>query len=154
MTAKTIVFEHEELTADLVIELLPMLKKHWVEIAHYPDIQFNPNWDAYFQLQKNNLLVVMTARDDNKLIGYIAYFVMPNLHYKDSLQANQDVVFVDPLYRRGTLGYKLIRQSEILLKDMGVQVVTQHLKFEHDFSPLLKRLGYEDVDKLMAKRLD
>ena len=144
----------EVLTDGLINEMIPLLKKHWVEIAHYPDIPMDPNWEAYMAMQDNEALVIMTVRVNTKLVGYIVYFVHPNIHYQGSLQAVQDVLFIDPSYRKGMLGIRLLKASEAVLKGMGVQVVMQHLKFEHDFSPLLERLGYHDVDKIMAKRLD
>lgn len=144
----------EELTVELATEITPLLEKHWIEIAHYPDIAFDPDWERYFMTQDAGRLCVITARKGRELVGYIVYFLNHNMHYKNSYQAVQDVLFVDPEHRNGTLGLKLLKTSETILTMKNVQVVYQHLKFDHDFSPMLRRLGYEDVDRIMAKRLD
>ena len=150
----TMVIEEEKLTPALAKEVLPLLKRQWVEIAHYPDIPLRPDWDAYFNMAESGNLVSITVRVDEKLVGYAVYIMRHNIHYSTSLQAMQDILYVDPEYRRGRLGIKLLQRSEEILEKLGVQVIIQHVKLEHDFSPLLIRMGYEDVEKILCKRID
>src|SRR5689334_18451912 len=85
-------FARETLTTELVDELLPLLRAHYLEIAHYQDIELDPDWDAYAVVQQNNALRVFTARQDGKLVGYCAFFLRKNMHYRKSLQAVNDVI--------------------------------------------------------------
>lgn len=143
-----------ERAQDVFKEMIPLLEKHWEEIAHYKDIKLEPDFDLYFKMEDMGILRVFTAReDDGDLIGYCVFFVKHNMHYKSSLNALQDVLFIRP-DKRGMFAPKFILWCDRQLKADGVQLVCQHLKAAHDFSPLLERLGYEFMDKIYVKRLD
>jgi hypothetical protein len=139
---------------DVVKEAAPLLVRHWKEIAHYQDIVLDPDVSAYHYLEKCGGLRVFTARDEGKLAGYVVFFVRHNMHYKESLQAVQDVLFLDEPYRKGFTGIKLIKYADESLADDGVQVVYHHVKAAHDFGPILERMGYRLVDLIYARRLD
>ena len=144
------VFAREQVS-DVIEEIKPLLSLHWREIAHYQDIELDPDWDFY---RRNPAIRVFTARVDNALIGYGVFFIGPNRHYKQSIQAVQDILFVHPDYRGGMVGYRLIRFCDEQLKSEGAQAVYHHVKAAHDFGPMLVRQGYEVVDVVHAKRLD
>lgn len=140
-----------ESVADVAAEIQPLLEAHWREIAHYQDIALKPDWDFYRQAKT---VRVYTARADGTLIGYGVFFVSHNKHYMGSLQAVQDILFVAPEYRGRTVGPRLIRFCEDMLREEGAQCVYHHVKVAHDFGPLLRAMGYEEVDTIWAKRLD
>lgn len=133
---------------------MPLLAAHWREIAHYVDIPLNPDRAVYDASQSAGILHFYTARDDeNTLVGYASFFVRPNPHYAQSIQAAQDVIYVAP-WARGKTGARFIQWIDSQLTDAGVQAVYHHVKAAHDFGPLLERMGYELVDKIYARRLD
>lgn len=135
-------------------EMLPLFRLHYKEVAHFTDIPLDPDFEMYFKMEAAGSLRVYTAReDDGKLIGYAVYFIKHNIHYKSSLQALQDVIFVDP-NKRG-VGAKLILWCDKQLKDEGVQIVFQHIKVATPHTiALFERLGYEKIDMILGKRLD
>lgn len=143
-----------ETVATVIDEIGPLLFAHWQEIAQYPDIPLNPDFDHYTRAEMHGQLRVYTARHERDLAGYAVYIVAPALHYANSLQAKQDVLFLKPQYRHGRIGWKLIQFADVQLRADGVQVVYQHMKTDHDFGPLLERLGYTFCDKLYSRRLD
>lgn len=170
MTSPAVRFACEPLTESLWNEALPLLHKHWEEIAHYSDIPLDPDRPVYEASQDAGILRVFTARDDSTddasyvsdatftrrvkpLLGYAIFFVRPSPHYKGSVQAAQDVLYLDKSVRGGT-GYKFIAWCDDQLRAEGVQAVYHHVKAAHDFGKLLERQGYELVDKIFAKRLD
>jgi GNAT superfamily N-acetyltransferase len=132
----------------------PLLRRHWEEIAHYQDIPLDVDEGAYAAIEGAGQLRCFGARLDGELVGYAAYFVRHNAHYRASLQATQDVLFVAPEHRKSRIGWKLIKFADDALRAEGVQVVLQHSKVAHDIGPILKRQGYEAVDTIYAKRLD
>lgn len=146
-------FQREGL-ADIRAELEPLMYAHYKEIAHYQDIELDPAWDAYFEIEKIGAMRMYTARHSStgELIGYCVFFVRPNMHYKNSVQAAQDVLFIKST-ERGT-GVKFILWCDKQLAAEGVQVVYHHVKAEHDFGKMLKRIGYKLVDLIYARRLD
>lgn len=132
----------------------PLLRRHWIEIAHYLDITYDPQWDKYELLEASGVLRIYTARLDGRLIGYCVFVVGYNLHYRASLEANEDVLFLAPEHRKGRVGLKLIQFVDAQLKAEGVQLVRRHIKFAHDHFPLLERMGYEKIDMIVGRRLD
>jgi hypothetical protein len=139
---------------DVVAEATPLLVRHWKEIAHYQDIVLNPDISGYVDIERRGGLRLFTARDGKKLAGYAVFFIRHNMHYQDSLQAVQDVLFLDEGYRKGFTGIKLIKYADEALRDEGVQVVYHHIKSAHNFGPILERMGYQLVDLIYARRLD
>lgn len=138
----------------LVRKIGPLFEKHWREVAHYQDIQLDPDWGRYFDSQKKGILKTFTARkrEDDEIVGYAFFVVAHNLHYRKSLQAVQDIIFIDPEHRG--FGKRFISWCDEQLKSSGVQAVYHHVKKAHNFGPLLERDGYELVDLIYAKRLD
>ena len=133
-----------------------LLRQHWREVAHFTDIPLDPDWDAYQGVENVGRLRIFTVRIDDELVGYAAYFINRNPHYRSSLQAVQDVLFLAPEHRKFRIGYRLIMFADTHLAAEGVQAVYQHskVKKELDMGPLLARQGYELIDTLWAKRLD
>jgi hypothetical protein len=145
----------EVFTSQLLAEMLPLLERHWEEVAHYPDIRLEVDASAYHAAESAGALRIYTVRDadDRQLIGYAAFFVRPSPHYRSSLQAAQDVIYVSPI-ARGSTGARLIRFADDELSSEGVQAVYHHVKLAHNWGKLLERAGYEAVDIIYAKRLD
>jgi GNAT superfamily N-acetyltransferase len=145
----------EEKLSDAIEEMKPLFEIHRQEITFYKDILLNPDYEAYAKIEKAGLTRVYTARDDsNKLIGYAVFFVKGNLHYKQSLVATEDIIYVAQEYRRGTIGTRLIKFCDDELRKLGVQVVSHHVKFDHDWSKILLRMGYDRQEMNLTKRLD
>lgn len=147
-----------ELIKGLWPELEPLLTRHKDEIAHYPDIALNVDKATYEALEAAGKLRCYTARTlpDYELIGYEVCLVGPNLHYQDSIQAKQDVLYLAPEWRKGRLGLRLVDYADGMLRNEGTQVNYQHVKAKagQNFGPALERMGYELVDLIYAKRLD
>lgn len=135
-------------------EIQPLLEKHWGEIAHFEDIPLSPRKEVYAAIDIAGKLRVFTVRDGGVLVGYAVFIVDFDIHYSGSKQAKQDVMFLEPDYRRGGNGAMLISHCDIALRVEGVQVVYHHVKTAHNFGPLLGSLGYEKVESVFAKRLD
>lgn len=134
-------------------EAAGLIETHYKEVAHYQDIKLNPDHETYRALEKNGALKVFVARDEShELLGYAVFFIRLNLHYKTSLQALQDIIFINPKHRG--FGKAFINWCDEQLKKHGVQVVYQHVKKSHNFGPMLESLGYQEIDLIFGKRLD
>ncbi len=157
LAATSVDYAVEHLSDALWSELSPLLEAHWHEVAHYDDIPLAPDVDMYAKVEASGGLRVYTARRLGRLVGYLAVFVSPSLHYATTKMANQDVLFVDPAFRGSRCGVDLIRFAHGKLRDEGVVVLFQHIKHRSDINvgPMLVRLlGYEHVDEIYAVRLD
>lgn len=136
-------------------DIEPLLEKHYDEVALHKDaISLAPDWSRYSMLEKDGRLMAFTAREDGRLIGYSVWFFDMHIHYRGALIATNDVIFVDKEYRRGTnAGTDLILYSERMLKQIGVTKALWHIKFDHDWSAILRRRGYAAEDFTMGKIL-
>jgi GNAT superfamily N-acetyltransferase len=149
-----ITFHKEGYTSELQKEVMPLLEKHWEEIAHDKTIPLDIDWVKYAAMWKSGAMTICTARDDTKLVGYSVFFTHTHMHYKGHKFALQDILFVDPESRNSRIGIQLIKFSEEILKLNGVHVVLHHMKVAHDFSPIMERLGYDFMEKIYSKRLN
>lgn len=146
-----IIFKSEKLDSCLE-EVKPLLKEHYREIHAYPDkIPFNPDYDSYHKLESIGALHITTARDNNKLIGYCVAIILPNLHYRDHLYANNDVIYLDPEYRGGDTGYKMMRYAEQAYKNLGASVMMMHMKTYLPFVRLCEAMGMQHLEQLYSK---
>lgn len=142
----------EEYLVDCLDEMKPLFETHWDEIALHKDkIVLNPDYSKYLILDEAGMLHVLTARDEGKIIGYFISFIDHHVHYKDHVFAINDILFIHPDYRKGSVGYKLFKSAEASLKEIGVSVLMIHAKVQHDFKPLMDKLGFDRVEYNYSK---
>lgn len=146
-------YAREKLFPILLDEMRPLLERHWREVALCD--AFGPvdiDLDAYRRAEDADMLRIYTARDqDGKLVGYAAYFVMPNFHYQSKLVAEADVFFLLPEERRGLAGLRLLRFADAELRKGGVNIIAQKVKTAHDCGSLFKRMGYVHAENVWMK---
>lgn len=140
----------EEKLKDVLEEMKPLFENHYKEIALYQDkIKLNPDYDKYLVMQDS--LVVVTAKDEEVIIGYAIYFISHHLHYKDHMYACNDILFLDEKYRGGIVALDLTNKAEDVLCDKGVSVITMHMKSYAPFETLMEVQGFEKVEYLYSK---
>jgi hypothetical protein len=144
-----IIYQQEKFE-DVYEQLAPLFEEHYREIAMYKDkISLNPDYEAYLGL--GDSLVCVTARDGETIVGYSFYFVKPHIHYKDHLYAYNDIIFLDKNYRGGETALQLTSLAEDTLYDLGVSVITMHMKSYAPFETLMKVQGFEKIEYLYSK---
>lgn len=130
---------------------------HWQELAlHQEQIPLAIDEAKYETLDRSGILLILTARDEGRLVGYFLWFLMPHLHYNSTGPMGMtDMYFVLPTYRRGT-GAKLFMASEAELHKRGIVKAITSCKAHEDHSAFLSRLNWELSDltfvKLLGKR--
>lgn len=135
-------------------DAVELLQLHYAEIAPYQDLfKINCNVAFYRQLEKNGALHVVTARHDDRLVGYFIFIAARHPHYTDVMVANEDMKFLHPDYRGGT-GFKMISFAEAHARALGCKVIFQRSKAKSGHGPMYRRMGYELMDEIYAKRLD
>lgn len=155
-----VVFERRELDHRfMAIEAWPLFERHYKEVSANQDIPLEPDIQKYVMLEKSGMLRVYTVRMENSdgqlmLVGYQFLFVNNNLHYSNSKQATQDILFLEKHLRGTGIGRAFIEWCDAQLRKEGVQVVYQHVKTYLNFGPLLEKLGYKHVENIYSRRLD
>ena len=134
-------------------EIATLAVEHYREIAVFQDIPYAPDKERYFRFEDAGAIHCFTVRVDSQLVGYAVFIAQTNAHYKTSLQACQDVLFLRKEYRVPGLARRLICFSDQELRAAGVQVVLHHVKPARDYSPLLEREGYQLVERIYARKM-
>ena len=137
---------------ECLTEMKPLLEKHWEEIALHKDkIELSPDYDKYYQIEDNGCLHIVTARKGGLLIGYFISFVNHHPHYQEHSFAVNDILFVDPAYRKSSVGGLMFKYAEDRLQEMGVSVVMIAMKTHSPFDELCLALGYNSVERVYSK---
>jgi len=147
----TVEYNVEKLV-DCLEEIKPLLESHYKEIAMYQDkIELNPDYDKYLTLCDSGVLHIVTARYEGVLVGYFVSLVLPHLHYQDHMYAANDILFIAPEYRNAKVGLSLFKYAEEALKELGVSVLTVHMKTLLPFDSLCEGLGYDYAERSYTK---
>lgn len=139
-----------------------LIAGHWEEVACDKDvIPLAPDWERAFKLQHAEVLWTAGLRDEKgSLIGYNAFHVTTHIHYRHTLHAVNDVIFLDP-DARGSAGLRLIRGTEELLRELGVKKVMYRSKAhvmighrkQNTIGDLLGRIGYRHDEDVYSRLL-
>lgn len=145
---------------ECVKDIQPILRnEHWEEVGHYDDIPIDMQWDKYSMLQELGKIRCFTIREfineefnETILQGYAIFFVDKHLHYKHTLTATQDILYVRKPFRG--IGKSFLAWCDAQLKSEGVVTVTHHAKPWFNYGELFEKLGYEKAETIWARRLD
>jgi len=132
-----------EKVTDILHEIKPMLAAHYSEIATSKDLKpLDPDYSKYEALEKLGMVRIMTVRFLGTLCGYFVSFLMPHMHYMKTYIAMNDLLYVSPDHRGGTVAYRLIKKSITDLKELKVDILTIHMKVDFPFRELLNKFGF------------
>lgn len=131
-----------------------LLKRHHAELAlDQEEVEYAPDWERYDRLDKLGHLSIVTLREKGIIVGYCVTHVMPELHYKTTLTATMDILWVAPEYRENMGGLRLMREVHRELKRRGVKRVYMGSKLHKDISKLFTALGYVPMELWFSKIL-
>ena len=140
--------------AEVRARIEPLLRAHWEEVAQHRAIApLNPCWEYYYANERIKRLVVVVAENGADLVGYSVYFLAPMLHNMPNLLAQNDIIYIRREYRRGSLAMRLMNLGEAEAKRLGASIISMHVKVDHDFSSLLVRAGYAEIETTYSKEL-
>lgn len=146
-------------TCDAVqVEIDALAEAHFSEVTHHADIPPGTDWPHYRKCEDLGILRIYSVRVEGRLTGYSVFLIGYSKHYKTSLQARQDTLFLHPEQRQGMTGYRFLRWVDEQIRAEGVQIIYQHHKLFADgrlnLGPLFERLGYQPIYKMYFRRLD
>ncbi len=139
---------------DLKAEMLPLLDRHWREIAlNHAQVPLDIDMGRYDTLDAQGVLRILTVRRVGLLIGYHVAIVSTHLHYKSTLHGITDVYYIAPEARHGVTGMRMFQAVESDLRGLGVRKLVTATKIHFDQGPLFERLGYTPVERLYTKMI-
>jgi GNAT superfamily N-acetyltransferase len=140
--------------AEMQAEAEPLFKVHYDELALHKDVMpMGCDHEFYFHLERNNFLLVVTARRDERLVGYYVGIVIGHHpHNKDGGKVSTtDMFYVVEAERHGGAGARLLRFVEGELRREGVKKATISTKLKFSNQPLMEALGWEATDLVFQK---
>lgn len=134
-------------------EIIDLSYAHSSEIDWYLDkMKTDPVKEQYDSLAESGFLYPIIARDEKgTMIGYSLYFVLPSMHYRGHVFAQNDVYYIAPEYRKQGLGTELLNYSEIVMRTIGVSLIDVVMKSNHTFHDLAEHCGYELMEYKYTK---
>ena len=147
-----ITYQQETLVTFLP-ESKPLFDKYYAEVAEL-QIPQGFNAEFYWHLDSRNRLKIYTIRDNGKLIGFSFWVLFYPPHYKTSLTATSDMIFVLQEYRKGLFGYKFLKHSLNEIKKHNPQRILVGVKPNNDFGKILERLGAGHFETVYSFKLE
>src|SRR5579863_4926025 len=119
-------FALEPYSEKLVQEMRPLWAQHDEEIPQLR-MSLDPNLSMYTSAARAGTMRIYTARIADLIVGYQVFFVMKHPHRQYSLEANQDILWLDPELRKGFVGIKFMKWADELLRREGVMVIHRQI---------------------------
>jgi len=143
---------------NMVREISRLHDKHWEETERlYLDDPIKPSYDKYAELEALGQFVHFTARKNGQMVGYLQYYLFPDMHMGKTLTAREDAFFVAPEERGKGLAQKMLDYAEDSLRKLGCKYAAMTTKAPAggpDISAFLERNRYRAVSTLFLKKLE
>jgi GNAT superfamily N-acetyltransferase len=136
--------------SDVMYELDDLHQRHHKEVDLF-GLPLEVHRELYLNSERLDTGRLYTIRNQSKLVGYSMFFIFAHGHHKSSIHAKQDVLFIDKDYRG--IGLKFMRYFENQLKKDGVNFIHQAVPKINDWSPILRRKGYRELETIYTKEL-
>lgn len=128
-----------------------LLKKYFIE-GHNLVTSYNINKEAYYNMEKANLLDTLVVIKDAKIVGFIVATTTINPNYGD-LQSTIMAIFVDKPHRKYGTAKGLINKMETVVKAKGSKLLTISSPLNSHFNTYLSTLGYKHINNFYGKVL-
>jgi len=112
-----------------------------------------PDFDMYAKMESIDMAFGLFAYYEEIIVGYSVNFLAPNMHSKGFITCNNDVLFVDPLFRDTPLGLRLLKETEKHAKSKGASLMVWNTPLNTSLVKILPRLGYNKIEEVHAKEL-
>lgn len=131
-----------------------LFDEHYEEIARNKHVMvLKPDEETYRKSEEMGTIFILSAKQDDKLIGYSVNFVTNHLHYADLKLAQNDLLFISKEHRGGRIGLKLIKETEKHATSLGCKLMLWHAKESTTLAHMLPRLKYGVQDIIFSKEL-
>lgn len=138
-------------------ELLPLFVKHWREVGANQDrVPLDVDVRRLLAYEQMGMLGVVAARHDGKLVGYVVILMGPHLHHASTQWAQFDGFWLEPAFRKGTAGFRMLRGAVAAVRKRGAKVLTVPVKqaFENGrVNRLFERMKFSPTDMLFTRVL-
>ena len=128
-----------------------LLKKYFIE-GHNLVTSYNINKEAYYNMERANLLDTLVIINEAKVVGFIVATTTINPNYGD-LQSTIMAIFVDKPHRKYGTAKDLINKMETIVQAKGSKLLTISSPLNSHFNTYLSTLGYKHINNFYGKVL-
>jgi len=127
----------------------PLIESYWEEVdERREDTSGNIDYSIYLRLEELDLAFLVTAKEEEELIGFIVYIVSPCTH-TSVLKTTAEILFVKEEYRGGSIAAKMVEKLEECAPKDSYIFFTLKTEFPHN--KLISSLGYSHVENVYMK---
>ena len=135
-------------------EVEPLLLDYFARTeAQQGQPKLDMDWLAFYKIEAEGKLVILTARKGDELIGFAIYVLFPHLHHSRSLWAMCDILAVNPDHRNQGVATEIVKHAEKRFRVMGVDQLVHGFRTIYDTTPLFEKLGFECIERWYRKAL-
>lgn len=126
--------------------------RHWPE--HYSEVysdeDYAPDFDKYEAIAAAGNLMVVTARRDGELIGYVVALVHSHLHQRDVTWGFFDSYWLRRDVRGPRLFPRMVQATEDLMKERGVK---RMFASERSDGRMFAWMGWQVAERIYIKEI-
>lgn len=127
-----------------------LFETDWLETTS-GEIEFDIDESEYRLLEQQGKLLIIAARYDGKLAGYINFVDSKSMHHKASI-ANCSGFYVSRKYR-GKTGTELLKNAIEILKKYNIHKVRVSSPAKNDIGKFLQRFGFKQEETIHSLML-
>ena len=147
----------EILISDYLADLGPLFAEQQAEIGEDHAIGLplvpEPDLERYEMLDEIGMGMALGVFDGDEIVGYSSNIVAPSLHYRGLTVCQNDAIYLHSAYRRGTLGLRLIRETERFARERGAGIIVWQCKPNTSLHALLAQGPYGLQDLVYTRAL-
>ena len=110
-------------------------------------------WEFYGELEKQDKLVIITAREDYELLGFAMYILGNHPQHGGMPFALCNTLAVRVESRGQGIGSMLVQAAEAHFRSTNVQMMIHGHRTIYDAKPLFPKLGFDLVEHMYMKVL-
>ena len=134
------------------------LSDHWDEVGTLKQVRdFAPDMATYLEIEAKGRLLICTARDDGKLVGYAVGIIGPDLHAKGRNICVTDIYRINLEYRERGIGQDLFQFFADQARGKNCATTTNRQKLKNGqpnvSDEFFMRLGYQKTEIVWIKPL-
>lgn len=110
-------------------------REQFAYITEAPGISERPlcvNWSTLLHLEDADMLQIVTARDDGRMVGYVVHIIIPQHHHYAMKMAVDDFYYMSASHRGSGMGKRMVLFAEAALRERGVDRVMYHERLVGD----------------------
>jgi GNAT superfamily N-acetyltransferase len=139
---------------DIADEIKPLHQAHWNETeVHRHELPFNPDYETFFRYERAGRYILLTLRQDGKLLGNCAMYLDKSTHTQ-TIIATEDTLYLLPEARKGRVASRFVAYVENALRLLGATEINIAVKTVNKACRFFRLLGYRHVENGLTKILE